>query len=348
MANKELTSITAGGETYDITDSKAIKTPKICYATCATAAGTAAKVVTTSTNSGFKLEVGVVVAIKFSNSNTASNVTLNVDSTGAKSIYYNNAVYTSTSNGICGYKNRVVLYMYDGTYWVWIGYSNDNNTTYSNRAAEEGGTATSLCTTGEKFIWNNKVNFEDGKDILTPTRDTNLNTDLNFNGTNLCLRTASETDNDSGDIVWYYGNGQEKARIWTDNEYNSPTGLQYRAYKKDGSLLLSSKLMADQGRLYLTNIDSNVAISYNMQRFGNIVIMHFQAKPTTAIPTWQTIATTPIYPVMHSYYPLSDQSVGGITSDSNLQIRSDNGAICFTKPVTTNHLYMGTIVYATQ
>lgn len=161
---------------------------------CSTAAGTAAKVV--SVESGFKLLKGVRIGVKFTNSNTASNVTLNVNNTGAKSIYYNNAVYTETSNMICGYANRYVFYVYDGTNWVWDGYSNhdntntwkaanasqegyvpkstankilrsdangalywgnDNNTTYSSKAAEANGTDVSLVTTGEKAIWNAKT-----------------------------------------------------------------------------------------------------------------------------------------------------------------------------------------------
>ena len=37
---------------------------------------------------------------------------------------------------------------------VW---GNDNNTTYSNLAAANGGTAVSLVTTGEKYTWNSKA-----------------------------------------------------------------------------------------------------------------------------------------------------------------------------------------------
>ena len=67
---------------------------------------------------------GTIVGVKFSNSNTAGStstpVTLNVNGTGAKQIYYNNAAYTGTSNQVCGYANRVTYYMYDGTHWVWM------------------------------------------------------------------------------------------------------------------------------------------------------------------------------------------------------------------------------------
>ena len=115
------------------------------YCTCSTAAGTAAKeVVTTDTN--FKLVVGQIIVVKFTASNSASNVTLNVNSTGAKSIWYNNAAYTSNSTDVCGYANRICTYMYDGTYWVWLSKGTDNNTTYN---AQSFGIGYGTCDTAE-------------------------------------------------------------------------------------------------------------------------------------------------------------------------------------------------------
>lgn len=117
------------------------------YGTCSTAAGTAAKVVTIA-NTDWSLGVGSVIGVKFTNSNTASNVTLNVNNTGAKSIYYNNAVYTSTSTTVCGYANRTSFYMYDGTYWVWIscGTEFNDNTYTSAYCSTAAGTAAKVGT----------------------------------------------------------------------------------------------------------------------------------------------------------------------------------------------------------
>lgn len=100
---------------------------KSFFGTCSTAAATAAKEVTLSNTDGWELKAGTTVGVKFSATNTASNVTLNVNGSGAKSIYYNNAVYTSTSSTVCGYANRVIYYMYDGTNWVWMSYGVDTN-----------------------------------------------------------------------------------------------------------------------------------------------------------------------------------------------------------------------------
>lgn len=115
---------------------------KSFYGTCNTAAATAAKVVTLSVTTGWQLVAGTVVGVKFTNTNTAANPTLNVNSSGAKSIFVNNAVLT-TGNWYAGEAGRVHYYMYDGTYWVFMGHSYDlnSNTTYT------AGTGLSLSST---------------------------------------------------------------------------------------------------------------------------------------------------------------------------------------------------------
>ena len=122
----------------------------ISYGTCTTAAATAAKVVTLTDASGWELKQGASVAVKFSNTNTFSAtaqdpVTLNVNNTGAKNIYYGGSANpTGTNTTAFGRANYVNTYVYDGTYWVWTGSSADNNTTYSAMSKSEltTGTAT--------------------------------------------------------------------------------------------------------------------------------------------------------------------------------------------------------------
>lgn len=94
------------------------------FGTCSTSAATAAKTVSISS---FSLITGARVTVKFSNSNTAANPTLNVNGTGAKSIRYNS---TSPSSGAIK-ANHTYDFVYDGTYWQVIGdFDTDSNTTY--------------------------------------------------------------------------------------------------------------------------------------------------------------------------------------------------------------------------
>lgn len=94
-------------------------------------------------DNGFKLEKGVRVAIKYSQTNTfnatvSNPVTLNVNNTGAKNIYYNNsATPTGTNSTAFGYANRYAYYTYDGTYWVCDGTSYDNGNNYATMSVEE-------------------------------------------------------------------------------------------------------------------------------------------------------------------------------------------------------------------
>lgn len=104
---------------------------KAFYGTCSTSASTQIKVVTLSTTTGWELAAGTVVAVKFTytntyNSTTSSPCQLNVNSTGAKNIYYGNTATPTGTNPLAfGRANCVNQYVYDGTNWVWCGTSAD-------------------------------------------------------------------------------------------------------------------------------------------------------------------------------------------------------------------------------
>ena len=84
------------------------------YGTCSTASATVAKTVTLS---GFELVTNVRVTIKFTNSNTATNATLNINSTGAKPIYYHG---TNVPNNII-VANSTINIVYNGTQYEIVG-----------------------------------------------------------------------------------------------------------------------------------------------------------------------------------------------------------------------------------
>ena len=83
------------------------------YGTSNTASTTTAKA---STVNNFVLTKGATVAVNFSTANTVTNtaITLNINSTGAKNIYNNNAV-TSATNTVTWDANETLTFMYDGT-----------------------------------------------------------------------------------------------------------------------------------------------------------------------------------------------------------------------------------------
>ena len=140
IGNKSNTFDGSANITYTLSDigaAPASHGQHAVYGTCETAAATAEKAITIS-GSGFSLAAGQMIAVKFTASNTASNVKFNVNSTGAKPIWYNNAEYTGNSNRVTGYANAIMTYVYNGSHWVWVSSGVDNNTTYSNVALGHG------------------------------------------------------------------------------------------------------------------------------------------------------------------------------------------------------------------
>ena len=79
------------------------------YYECSTAAGTAAKTVSAS---GYVLTTGGCIRIKMTNANTADSVTLNINGTGAKNLYYNGEQASSLNSWDAG---DVLEVYYDGT-----------------------------------------------------------------------------------------------------------------------------------------------------------------------------------------------------------------------------------------
>lgn len=92
------------------------------YGTCSTATATAAKVVTLS---GFSLYRGAQIAVQFINGNSASPITLNVNSTNAIQVKVNDS---ESSTGKLDFAAKTTAtFVYDGTYWRYTGSDNLEN-----------------------------------------------------------------------------------------------------------------------------------------------------------------------------------------------------------------------------
>ena len=96
------------------------------FGICSTAGTIAAKTITINNGSYFSLSTGAEVTVKFTNTNTVSGLTLNVNGTGAKYIYYrgNNIPYHVIL------ANKLYTFRYDGSYWQLVGNASSLNKTY--------------------------------------------------------------------------------------------------------------------------------------------------------------------------------------------------------------------------
>ena len=142
------------------------------YGTCSTAAATAAKTVACT---GFTLATGSEITVKFTVTNTVANPTLNVNSTGAKAIYYNGAAISA------GYlkANKTYTFRYNGTQYDLVG-DIDTNTTYSLSSFGITATAAELNKLDGVTATATELNYVDG---VTSNIQTQLNGKLSTSGT---------------------------------------------------------------------------------------------------------------------------------------------------------------------
>lgn len=89
------------------------------YGICETPAATVAKEVDMS---GFVLTEGVSIHVKFTNTNTAANPTLNVNGTGAKAIKRYGTVAPQTTTATSWQSGSIVSFTFDGSYWQMNDY----------------------------------------------------------------------------------------------------------------------------------------------------------------------------------------------------------------------------------
>lgn len=121
MANYTIDKIEYGGNTYNLS-------PNVVYATCSTAASTAAKVATITSGTLNSLNAGDQVIVKFTYANGKASPTLKVGSTDAKSIMRYGTTAPSTSAATSWNAGSCVWFVYDGTYWQMAGWINSTYT----------------------------------------------------------------------------------------------------------------------------------------------------------------------------------------------------------------------------
>ena len=109
------------------------------YGTSSTDASVSAKTVICS---GFTLATGAIISVLFSTANTANTPTLNVNSTGDKTIYIGASTPDAT-NSLKWSANTMLTFIYDGTYFRYISARSAN----SVDPAEGGGVWYGGCNT---------------------------------------------------------------------------------------------------------------------------------------------------------------------------------------------------------
>lgn len=157
--------------------------PPFYYGTCATAAATVAKVVACS---GFVLETGATIAVKFTYYNTGASPTLNVNSTGAIAIKQYGTTAASTYMWRSG---EVVLFVYNGSYWELISKSTATTTYYGLTKLSSSVTSTSTTLAATASAVKQAYDRQDFDEISLTTALA-----LGYGGTGATTAAAARTN----------------------------------------------------------------------------------------------------------------------------------------------------------
>lgn len=169
------------------------------YGTCSTAAATTAKTVACS---GFSLVTGAEITVKFTVTNTASSPTLNVNSTGAKAIYYRGSAISA------GYlaANRTYTFRYNGTQYDLVG--DINTDTNTNNAVTQ--------TDTESTNADYRILFSSTADDTTRTEGARKDGDLTYNPSTGTLKATKLTGQTGDSKVNFTSGDSTSVTGWTD------------------------------------------------------------------------------------------------------------------------------------
>ena len=122
------------------------------YGTSTTAAATVQKEV--SIPSITSLKTGQIIVVKPTITSTVANSTIKLNNFTAYPMRYNNAAITTSTDSIVWAANIPSIWVFDGTYWVFLGHGLDSNTTYSSMSQAEAsaGTSTTARTISAKVL----------------------------------------------------------------------------------------------------------------------------------------------------------------------------------------------------
>lgn len=216
----DLATVATSGDYDDLLDKPTIPAlgKTIPYGECSTATSTVAKTVTIAGVT--ELTQGLTIAVKFSEANSATNPTLQVNSLTPKYIKKYGTTAPGTSSAMSWYGGSVLIMVYDGTYWQICNWDN-KDTTYSSLTQSDmrTGTATTgrLITayrlkeailyheTGEPNVqsdWNQTDTDADDYIKSKPTIPTVNNATLTIqkNSTNVATFTANASSDVTADI----------------------------------------------------------------------------------------------------------------------------------------------------
>lgn len=257
------------------------------YGTCSTASATAEKAVTVSSKY-WDMTAGSIITVKFTNTNTAQNPTLNVNGTGALPIIYNVSAISTTNLMYAGSANRYITYVYTGTAFVFIGWSIDNSTEYDDATTSKSG----LMSASDKTKLN-------GIDVM---------------------KGASATNDGSAGLVPAPIAGSQDKFLCADGSWSTPPGKEYSdaTESSNGLMSASDKIKLNQTNIAYGTCDTSSADPSKIVSLignskwkpteGSIIIVKFTNDNTAANPTLN-VNDTEARPILYIDTIVRDENI---------------------------------------
>lgn len=350
MAN-ELSQIRIpNGTVYDIKDATArtsiseldipAQISKLYTGTCSTAAGTTAKVVTLDDSTDFSLKAGVRVAVTFQYGNSATTPTLNVNSTGAKTIAIpSSATAYSTGNGTT-YNTwgayETVLFTYTGTYWTHTTTGRLGYLAYNGLSSR---VPTSRTVNGKALSADITLDASDVGATTTSEVNSLINTAIgDINSFDVEVVTTLPTSNIKEHTIYFVQKTGSTGDVYDEYmyinnkwEHIGSTDVDLSGYvpttRKVNNKALSSDITltaSDVGALpSTTSIPSKTSDLTNDSGF---LTSYTETDPT--VPSWAKASTKPSYTASEVGAVPTTRTVNGKELSSNITLSaSDVGAL---------------------
>ena len=240
----------------------------IAFASCETAVDEQDKVSTASGN--FTLATGTVVAVKFTNSNSASQPRLNVNGTGAKYIVtYNN--YTPPN--YAWKPQQTVLFIYDGTYYVafTLSYATTGYYGITKLSNSTASTSTTLAATANAV----KLAYDRNSwDSITLTNALAIA----YGGTGATSAAGARTNLGIGVTLLYSGTMTTGSASFAYGAYNFYVIIGQPSSSGSRTPIVVPKAALTTGSVAYQITDESYYYSFNLYYSGSTVYMSYKGR----------------------------------------------------------------------
>ncbi len=297
MAKKYFTDeslATFVNETKAYTDEAVATKANVIYGTCTTSGSYAQKQINVvEPASGWVLQTGTILYVKFTSTNTTDNPTLKLGTMEPKSVYYDGSVITTTNLSYAGYANRIISYMYDGTRFVFVGWSYDSNTDTKVTQVAPSSTNTDfpLILAGNSNTTNSYTGSVNKAKDLTYNPSTQTLTSPKFKGSltgNASTATSATkaTQDASGNVI--------------TSTYETKTAASTKlstakTYADNAVSALKSELLNGAGAAYDTLKELGDLIDDNQDAIGALETVAAGKADKEHSHTWHDIGTVTVY-----------------------------------------------------